>query len=291
MNKVIFYLMGEKGFFVLLNFINLFGSSLIDYIVVSSDKDIKKDYHKEIVKLCLDKKIKFFKKNDKIPKSNNYKFAIGWRWIIKDSLNLIVLHDSILPKYRGFAPLVNMLINGEKTIGVTALFASRYYDRGRIIMQKKIKINYPIKIQDAIIKILPLYFELVESIYIEIYNNKTIISFPQLEKDASYSLWRNFDDYFINWHNKSSTIKRSVDALSYPYDGAKAYIDKKLITIDDTIELPDLKIENRCPGKIIFIEDKKPIVVCGKGLLKIITAKYCDGKSIFPLNSFRIRFK
>ena len=49
-----------------------------------------------------------------------------------------------MPKYRGFAPLVNSLVNGEKIIGVTALFASEEYDNGDIIMQSSVDITYPI---------------------------------------------------------------------------------------------------------------------------------------------------
>jgi methionyl-tRNA formyltransferase len=54
---------------------------------------------------------------------SDFNIAISWRWMLKVS-NLIVIHDSLLPKYRGFSPLVNMLINGEDTLGVTVLFAT-----------------------------------------------------------------------------------------------------------------------------------------------------------------------
>ncbi|MMZ71732.1 hypothetical protein D1872_352860 [compost metagenome] len=54
----------------------------------------------------------------------------------------------------------------------------------------------------------------------------------------------------------------------------------------------DVKIEIRTPGKIIFFEDGFPIVVCGKGLLKILSIR--DDKSqkeLLPLKKFRVRFK
>ena len=46
--------------------------------------------------------------------------------MIKNSENLIVFHDSLLPKYRGFAPLVSQLINGEEYLGVTAIFTNDF---------------------------------------------------------------------------------------------------------------------------------------------------------------------
>ena len=119
--KIAFYLMNEKGFYSLKKFIKKFSSKNIDYIVSSTDKNIKKDYFDEIKELCLKYKISFFdKSNDYLQKEklfSGYKFAIGWRWIIKDDSNLIVFHDSLLPKYRGFAPLVNSLVSNENRGG------------------------------------------------------------------------------------------------------------------------------------------------------------------------------
>jgi methionyl-tRNA formyltransferase len=119
--KIAFYLMNEKGFYTLKKFIKKFSSKNIDYIVSSTDKNIKKDYFDEIKELCLKYKISFFdKSNDYLQKEklfSGYKFAIGWRWIIKDDSNLIVFHDSLLPKYRGFAPLVNSLVSNENRGG------------------------------------------------------------------------------------------------------------------------------------------------------------------------------
>jgi methionyl-tRNA formyltransferase len=53
------------------------------------------------------------------------------------------MHDSLLPKYRGFAPLPNALINGEREVGVTALFASEEYDMGDIVCQRRLAVEYP----------------------------------------------------------------------------------------------------------------------------------------------------
>lgn len=118
MNKIAFYIMNSKGFYVLQNFINKFGSKSIEYVVSSEDKNIQKDFFDEIKEIAQKEKIKFFNRFEDITpiekEFSGYKFAIGWRWLIKDEKNLIVFHDSLLPKYRGFAPLVNCLINNEK---------------------------------------------------------------------------------------------------------------------------------------------------------------------------------
>jgi methionyl-tRNA formyltransferase len=295
MNKIAFYIMNSKGFYVLQNFINKFGSEAIAYVVSSEDKNIQKDFFNEIKELSQKEKIKFFTRSEDIvnieKRFNGFKFAIGWRWIIKDERNLIVFHDSLLPKYRGFAPLVNSLINNENRGGVTALFASSEYDKGDIIAQKSFEINYPIKIGEVINQIEPLYFELVEDIYTTIKDNKKIQAIKQDESKATYSLWLDSEDYFIDWSWSAEKIKRFVDAVSYPYDNAKSYLNGKIVKFVDVEIIEDIFVENRERhiGKVIFIKDGVPVVVCRDGLIGLKDIRDSENNEIFV--NFRSRFK
>ncbi len=284
--------MTEKGYNVLKTIIEYNLSENIDLVIINKDISVANDFSNEIKELAIKSKIncKFQNEVDEI--KSEYSIAISWRWMIKEmNSKLIVIHDSYLPKYRGFAPLVNSLVNGEKEIGVTALFASDEYDKGNIICQEKTAINYPIKIQDAIQKVAILYSNLVIEIVNKIKNNQTIISFPQIEEDATYSLWRDNQDYFIDWDESSTSISRFVDAVGFPYNGAKTKMDDKVIIVTSVSIYKDVKIENRHIGKIIFIHDGKPVVVCKIGLILIEEAFYEETKeSIFPLKKFRIKF-
>ena len=293
--KIVFYLMNEKGFYTLKKFIKKFSSDSIEYIVSSKDTNIKKDYFKEIKQLCIKYKISFFDRNSNYLKKeklfNGYEFAIGWKWIILNYKNLIIFHDSILPKYRGFAPLVNTLVSNENLGGVTALFASNEYDKGDIIMQKSMNINYPIKINSAIEQIKPLYYDLVEDIYTLILEDKQLPRQKQDENKATYSMWLDGEDYFIDWQNWSAKkIKRFVDATSYPYDNAKAYLNGKVVKFIDVKVLEDVKVKNRKRhiGKVIFIQDS-PVIVCKKGLLKLVDIQ--DENDDNLMINFRSRFE
>ena len=68
-----------------------------------------------------------------------------------------------------------------------------------------------------------------------------------------------------------------------PYKGAATYIKKELLRVLDAKLYNNLKIENRDCGKIIFLEEGCPIVVCGKGLIKINEMKDSHGNSVLPL--------
>ena len=267
----------------------------IKKVIIIKDSNSQNDYCLDIINLCKKNLINFtLNKNDFEVEENDIVIAVSWKWLIKCPINqLIIFHDSLLPKYRGFAPLTNMLINGEKKIGVSVIFGHKDYDAGKIITQKSIKIDYPLKIENAILLICEVYKELSNKIFktkIEhlINNSKT-----QNEDDASYSIWRDENDYIIDWKQPSDVIKRFVDAVGFPYQGAKTYLDKTEILIDEVSIIKDLKLTNRHVGKVIFVEKGKPIIICGRGLLKIEKAKMKDGnsfKKLFPLKKFRARF-
>ena len=290
--SVTLFIMTQKGYEVLKAIAEDFRDN-INAVISSRDLSIQKDYYEEIKEFCIRHGILFYDRADAYVINSQYAIAVSWRWLInKPPTQLIVLHDSLLPKYRGFNPLVSALINGEKKVGVTALLASERYDRGDIISQFAIELSYPIKIQDAIELMISSYKEMALRIIQKIANGETMQTVKQNEKEASYSLWRDEEDYKIDWSQSSEYIKRFIDAVGFPYKGAATTVSNKIARILDAEVVKDVKIENRTPGKVIFVEGFKPVVVCGTGLLKI--NEIVDDqtkKSLLPMSRFRIRFK
>ena len=294
MSKVTLFIMSEKGYSVLEEILNTFDAKIIDFIVVGTDKNVSADFSEQILSLAKKRGIKTVKRNSVYHIKTRYALAISWRWLINydsSKTQLIILHDSLLPKYRGFAPLVNQLIQKETTIGVTAFIANKEFDKGDIIESKKITISYPIKIQEAILKITTLYKDLVFNILKRIEEENELATSPQNEANATYSLWRDEQDYKINWSQSASEIKRFIDAVGFPYLGASTKLQGRIIRILDVEIEQDLVIINRDYGKILFMKENRPVVVCGQGMLQIKEAVYDDNKkSIFPLQKFRLRF-
>jgi methionyl-tRNA formyltransferase len=291
--KITLFLMTKKGYRVLEEICKSNFSPLIDKVVVGKDKNIENDYSHEISELCVINGISYCYRNDLKEINTKYSIAVSWRWMIDCKITqLIVIHDSILPKYRGYAPLVNSLINGETRIGVTALFAAEEYDKGDMIGQSVQEISYPIKIADAIEMIIDNYIEVVLKVVKLISEEKQMIRTEQNEAEASYSLWRDEEDYEINWNLSSAEIKRFIDSVGKPYSGASSFIGSRKIRIFDAVTHEDKRIENRSPGKLIFINEEYPVIVCGTGLLKIKKMIFDDtGEEAMPLKNYRIRLK
>lgn len=93
-------------------------------------------------------------------------FVVSWRYKIpKEHYSIpkdcIVFHDSLLPKYRGFAPMNWAIINGEKKTGATMFYIAEEVDAGDIIAQKEVNIDILDDARTLDKKITSLYIELL----------------------------------------------------------------------------------------------------------------------------------
>lgn len=287
-----FYVLGKKGYQCLKAFISEFDPSHVSFVISAHDHNIQKDYFKEIQDICKINDIPFGDIPVSKRKTVTLKFAIGWRWMIRDAENLIVFHDSLLPKYRGFSPLVNALINGESMVGVTALYAGCQYDSGDIIIQKSIEIKYPKKIKEAIEDISILYVEILLHICFKVFTKEDLPFHKQDNTKATFSPWRNEEDYFINWKKSSEYIDRFINAVGFPYNGAKTTINGKKIYILEAIPLKNVMVEDRSAhiGKILFMSNQKPAIICGEGLIQLSSILDDQGFQLIGKIPFRTRF-
>jgi len=284
------YCLGKKAFLALEN-LNTDLVFAIDLIIIGTDRNIKEDYSLQIKDIAGSKGLRFCYRNEVGDKENksSYKIAIGWKWLIEIEpwQQLIVFHDSLLPKYRGFNPLVTALINGDPTIGATCFFGTKEYDSGEVILQKSLAIEYPIKIDEAISKISSLYAEFLEFV-IDSINEKSINGYEQKESEATYSIWRDENDYLIDWTKSAMYIKRFVDAVGYPYKGAFFYFGDKKIRIEEVDIADDVIIVNRDAGKVFKSINSNPVVICGIGLIEIKKMVDENGNN-FNFDLFRVR--
>ncbi|HVW52316.1 MAG TPA: formyltransferase family protein [Trinickia sp.] len=292
MKPLTLFLMTRRGYSLLCDIEERFGH-LFEEIVIARDPQLDDDCFAAIASLCQSRGMRWRERSARDGGVvTPYALAVGWRWMIDhQSTQLVVFHDSLLPRYRGFNPLVSCLINGEMQIGVTALLGGARYDAGDVLAQSASSIEYPIKIADAIELVRADYKATATEVLQRIEREEGLVGQPQHDAAATYSLWRDEDDYRIAWGRSATWIARFVDAVGSPYKGACSFVDGVLARIDAAVALPDVRIENRTPGKVIWMEGTSPVVVCGEGLLKITRLRADDtGASMLPLKKFRSRF-
>lgn len=133
----------------------------------------------------------------------------------------INLHASLLPQYRGAAPINWALINGETLTGVTTFFIDKEIDTGKIIMQKEINISEEDNAKTLHDKLMITGSELVLSTVDKIADG-TVKTYSQsdMEKGCTKKAPKiNKTDCKIDWHNNGQDIFNFIRGLS-PYPGA-----------------------------------------------------------------------
>ena len=84
------------------------------------------------------------------------------------------MHPSLLPAYRGRAPLNWAILNGETTLGLTAHWVNETVDGGNIVHQVKYHLSRSEDVADALIKLYPLYESLTSIILHQLMSNSVI---------------------------------------------------------------------------------------------------------------------
>lgn len=288
---VALYLMTSRGLAVLQGLLDRIGPGALRRVVSARDAGTLDDGFDAIQETARAAGLPFFERGEAPPPDGGHALLVGWRWLIDSWEHTVVLHDSLLPRYRGFAPLVASLLNAEPEIGVTAVWAAQEFDVGPVIGRRRAAITYPLTIREALMRIQPLYRELAVEIVERIVAGAPLPAEGQDEDAATYSLWRDEEDYWIDWSRDAGFLRRFVDAVGYPYRGAKSRLNGAVVSVLEVEEVPDVAVEIRQPGKVLFVRGGCPVVVCGRGLL--LLRRLVDretGESRLPLARFRSRF-
>ena len=179
----------------------------------------------------------------------------------------INVHASLLPKYRGRAPLNWAIINGEDKTGVTVHFIDEDIDTGDIILQRKIPINHDDYISDIMTQVKEIYPEIVLDAIDKIKNDAVV---PESQKrEGFYCPKRSPEDGLIDWSKDSADIYNLIRAVSHPYPGAFTYLEGDKVFIWRAELLPEKKEGSKNntakPGEIIDKTEQGYIVKCGQG--------------------------
>ncbi len=157
-------------------------------------------------------------------------------------------------------------------------------DKGDIIIQRKITVEKDDYISDIIKKQSIVYAEIL----LEILERESFEIVRQEEEKATYCIWRDVEDCKINWEKSAYEIYNLVHAVASPYPGAFCFYKSKKIIIDKVEVSEDINFEIRQSGKIWSIQKNKPLIICGQGMIKIVSARYEDGQKVI-FDKLRIR--
>lgn len=183
----------------------------------------------------------------------------------------INLHSSLLPKYRGAAPINAALINGEKKSGVSIMYIEEALDAGDIILQEETEItdedNF-LSLHNRLKNIgATLLVEAIEKI-----RNGTVIREKQDEEKVSFVKPFKKEDCKIDWSKESREIFNLVRGMD-PIPTAYSFIKGKLLKIY-AVKIYDKKyVDAKCGEVVEAIKGFGFVVKTGDGSILITSAK------------------
>lgn len=185
--------------------------------------------------------------------------------IYSPKYNTVNVHASLLPKYRGGAPIHHAIINGEKETGITIMYTDKGMDSGDIITQEKIEINENDTYDIINQKMSELGAKLLKETLPSIFNNTA----PRQKQDDTQKTLAPIikrEDEHIEFNKTAEQVHNKIRGLS-SIPGAYTLLENTRIKILQT-EKTNNKT-NKTPGTITKIEKDGIYVACNDKEIKI----------------------
>lgn len=210
-------------------------------------------------------------------------FAVGWRFLIppivyQSTLKAsVVFHNSLLPKYRGFAPSNWAIINGEIETGATMFLMSETVDSGPIIDQIAFPIGPDDTIREVEVSVTDAYLTLLES------NIEGLLTgnFSATEQDharATVTTKRVPADGEIDWTMSSEAIHNLVRALADPWPGAFTMLNGRQLVIWSTRRYTGPPPVGSVAGRVLDLSNAPDVMVAtGDGAIVVETVQHESG--------------
>ncbi len=184
------------------------------------------------------------------------------------------VHGSLLPKYRGAAPVQWAIINGERETGITTMLMDEGMDTGPILLQEQI----PIMPDDTAGALAPRLAELGGRLLVETIRRLktgTISPRAQDNSQATMAPLLKKEDGVIDWSRSAQAIANRVRGLS-PWPGAYTFFGNDRWNIWSTAARPTRSDEQ--PGTIIAVTKHLIQVATGEGMLEIVEIQTANSR-------------
>jgi methionyl-tRNA formyltransferase len=201
---------------------------------------------------------------------------------------ILNIHLSLLPKYRGAAPVARAIMNGDKECGVTIMEIGKEMDAGDIVAQKKIDIENDDNTETLSWKLVnegvPL---LMNSIDDYVTGKIKLIPQSKIKVEPSYANKLNPEEKLIDWSMDAAHIHNLTRAL-YPWPVAESKINDLTIKFIKTKVIPDVGDTSDLEiGAVVEVDKKNGFftIKTGQDLLLVEKVKP-SGKKELDVSSF-----
>lgn len=197
-------------------------------------------------------------------------------------LGCVNVHSSLLPKYRGAAPINWAILNGEDETGVTIMYMAEGLDTGDILAQRSTPININENAAELFSRLADLGAELLIEV-LEQLDRGTAAAVPQDDNLSCYAPMLSKELSPMDWAKTARQLHDQVRGL-YPWPAATAILDTVRCKIVRT-GLPG-EHSGQVPGTVLQADKRGLRISCGDGEVLEILELQPDGKKAMAASAF-----
>ncbi len=180
-------------------------------------------------------------------------------------LGCINVHASLLPKYRGASPIQRVILDGEKSTGITIMQMNEGLDTGDILYRKTIELAPDETFETLHDRLMVLGGEALTEALPLIEEGK-LTPVKQDDSLSCYAPLIKKEDGLIDWKRSSEEIYSQIRAFN-PWPGAFTYSSGKILKIWEAVPVSG----TGKPGEIMGVDKNSFTVYCGSGAMKILS--------------------
>lgn len=198
----------------------------------------------------------------------------------------INVHASLLPKYRGAAPIAWAVIDGEKKSGVTTMYMAKGLDTGDMIDIAEVTLSEKETCGSLHDKLKEVGAKLLVETLVKL-ETGVAVRIPQNDEEHTYARMLDKAMGNIDFASSAIVIERLIRGLN-PWPSAYTSFEGKTLKVYEAAVIMsenETNISNEIPGTIIAVDKKSFTVTCGEGKLRI-TNLQLEGKKRMDTSAF-----
>ena len=186
----------------------------------------------------------------------------------------INVHFSLLPKYRGAAPVNWAIVNGENKNGVTTMRMDAGLDTGDILLIKETVISPQETAPELMDRLAVIGADLLSE---TLSNFDRLLPRPQNHSDATFAPIMKREDGRIDWTMGADKIANRIRGFQ-PFPGSFTSFGSRKITIWSAKPILDVEVSTEPAGRIIEAQGDSLIIACGDGTALLVEELQVEGK-------------
>ncbi len=211
-----------------------------------------------------------------------YGQIVGMKLLNSPKYRSINVHASLLPKYRGGAPIHKAIMDGEKETGVSIMYMEKQMDAGDILAQKSIPILDTDNCGTMFEKLSYLGRDLLIETIDKLINNQ-ITPIKQNENDATFAYNISKEEELLDFSKNATEVFNHIRGLN-PNPVAYMMLGEEKLKVYDSV-VTNLK-HNFEYGKIYLGEKSKVLVACGNNTVLELLSVQPSGKKVMSAKDF-----